>query len=127
MKIFDIISESSQQKISKRQQQSTAGLNTYGDSERMSGDYTSYRLGMAVAGANGKDPLPAEMKAKSWVGKKKTTHPYTSEEQDMLKQAYDVVGANYQDTNKGDMKSRELDSTNKVSPVPTRKKNKHGV
>jgi hypothetical protein len=35
----------------------------------------------------------------------------------MLKQAYKVVGANYKDVNKGDMESRELDSTYTVSPV----------
>lgn len=109
------MAESSQKKISKRQSQSTTGLNTYGDAEHMSSDYTSYRLGMAVAGANGKDPI--DMKAKSWIGKKKTTHPYTKEEQDMLKQAYKAVGAEYKDLNKGDMKSKELDSTNKTSPV----------
>ena len=117
--------ESSQAKMSKRQQQSTRGVNTYGDSEHMSGDYTAYRLGMAVAGANGKDPI--EMKAKSWIGKSKSTHPYTQEEQDMLKQAYKVVGATYQDTNKGDMESRELDGTHKVSPVAKPKRNKYGV
>lgn len=117
--------ESTQQKISKRKQQATAGLNTYGDSEHVSGDYTSYRLGMAVAGANGKDPI--EMKAKSWIGKKKSTHPYTQEEQDMLKQAYKAVGAEYQDVNKGDLKSRELNDTHKVSPVAGQKKNKYGV
>jgi hypothetical protein len=127
MKILDIISESSQKAVTKRQSQSTTGLNTYGDSERMSGDYTAYRLGMAVAGANGKDPLPTEMKAKSWIGKKKSAHPYTKEEQEMLKQAYKAVGANYQDLNHGDMESKELDDTNKVSPVPARKKNKYGV
>jgi hypothetical protein len=127
MKILDIISESSEKKVTKRQSQSTTGLNTYGDSERMSGDYTAYRLGMAVAGANGKDPLPTEMKAKSWIGKKKSTHPYTKEEQEMLKQAYKAVGANYQDLNHGDMQSKELDDTNKVSPVLARKKNKYGV
>jgi hypothetical protein len=127
MKILDIISESSQKAVTKRQSQSTTGLNTYGDSERMSGDYTAYRLGMAVAGANGKDPLPTEMKAKSWIGKKKSAHPYTKEEQEMLKQAYKAVGADYQDLNKGDMESKELDDTNKVSPVPARKKNKYGV
>lgn len=127
MKILDIISESSEKKVTKRQSQSTTGLNTYGDSERMSGDYTAYRLGMAVAGANGKDPLPTEMKAKSWIGKKKSTHPYTKEEQDMLKQAYKAVGADYQDLNHGDMESKELDDTNKVSPVPARKKNKYGI
>jgi nicotinamide mononucleotide adenylyltransferase len=117
--------ESSEKNITKRVQQSTAGLNTYGDSERMSGDYTAYRLGMAVAGADGKTPI--DMKAKSWIGKKKSTHPYTKEEQDMLKQAYKAVGATYKDMNNGDMKSKELDSTNKASPVATPKKNKYGV
>jgi hypothetical protein len=115
MRASEFISESSQKKISKRQIQSTAGLNTYTDSEQLSGDYTSYRLGMAVAGSNGKDPV--SMPAKGWVGKKKTTHPYTKEEQAMLKQAYKAVGAKYQDLNHGDMTSKELDDTHKVSPV----------
>ena len=115
MRADEFIFESSQQKVSKRQSQATKGLNTYGDSEHVSGDYTSYRLGMAVAGANGKDPI--EMSAKSWVGKHKTTHPYTQQEQDMLKQAYKAVGAEYKDLNHGDMKSKELDDTQKSSPI----------
>jgi hypothetical protein len=115
MRATEFISESSEKKISKRQQEPTKGLNTYGDSEHVSGDYTGYRLGMAVAGADGKTPL--DMKAKSWVGKKKTTHPYTKEEQDMLKQAYKAVGAEYTDVNSGDMTSKELEDTHKVSPV----------
>ena len=119
------LNESSQAKISKRKQQSTAGLNTYSDSEQVNGDYTAYRLGMAVAGANGKDPI--DMKAKSWIGKKKSTHPYTQEEQDMLKQAYEAVGAEYTDLNAGDLKSKELDSTYKVSPVAKPKRNKYGI
>jgi len=117
--------ESSMKKITKRVQQATAGLNTYGDSEHVSGDYTGYRLGLAVAGADGKNPI--DMKAKSWIGKKKSTHPYTQEEQEMLKQAYKAVGATYHDMNGGDMKSKELDSTNKTSPVAKPKKNKYGV
>jgi hypothetical protein len=119
------LQESSQKKISKRVQQATTGLNTFGDGERISGDYTSYRLGMAVAGANGKDPI--DMKAKSWIGKSKSTHPYTKAEQDMLKQAYKAVGASYKDVNNGDMKSKELDSTNKMSPIANPKKNQYGV
>ena len=115
MRANEFMAESSQKKVSKRQSQSTKGLNTYGDSEHVSGDYTAYRLGMAVAGANGKDPL--QMPAKSWVGKQKTTHPYTQQEQDMLKQAYKVVGAEYTDLNHGDMKSKELDDTHKTSPM----------
>ena len=110
---------------SKRQAQSSIGLNTYRDGERADSTYTSYRLGMAVAGANGKDPI--DMDGKSWAGKNKTTHPYTNEEQEMLKQAYKVVGANYKDLNHGDLKSLELDSTNKTSPVAKRKTNKYGV
>lgn len=115
MRATEFVTEATQKKISKRQQQSTKGLNTYGDGEHVSGDYTSYRLGMAVAGANGKDPI--DMEGKSWVGKKKTTHPYTKEEQDMLKQAYKAVGAEYTDVNNGDMRSQELEDTHSVSPV----------
>ena len=126
MKITEIVTETKGGKISKRQQNPTVGLNLYGDSEHVSGDYTSYRLGMAVAGANGKDPIE-HMDAKSWIGKKKSTHPYTQQEQDMLKQAYQVVGAEYTDLNHGDLKSKELESTNTRSPVTARKKNKYGV
>jgi len=115
MRANEFITEATEKKISKRQQQSTKGLNTYGDGEHVSGDYTSYRLGMAVAGANGKDPI--DMKGKSWIGKKKTAHPYTKEEQEMLKQAYKAVGAEYTDMNNGDMESKELDSTHAISPV----------
>ena len=35
----------------------------------------------------------------------------------MFKQAANAVGASAVDVNNGDMKSRELDSTNTVSPV----------
>ena len=115
MRINELITEMKKGKITKRQQQATRGLNTYRDGEKADSTYTSYRLGMAVAGANGKDPI--EMNGKSWVGKTKTTHPYSKEEQAMLKQAYKVVGANYKDENNGDMESQELDSTYTVSPV----------
>jgi hypothetical protein len=115
MRINELITEMKNGKITKRQQQATRGLNTYKSGERADNTYTSYRLGMAVAGANGKDPI--EMNGKSWAGTIKTTHPYSQEEQEMLKQAYKVVGANYQDVNKGDMESQELDSTYTVSPV----------
>ena len=122
MKILELITEMKKGKITKRQQQSTKGLNTYRDGEKADSTYTSYRLGMAVAGANGKDPI--EMNGKSWAGKTKTTHPYSKEEQEMLKQAYKVVGAKYKDLTKGDMESQELSSTNTVSPVSNWNKTK---
>jgi hypothetical protein len=127
MKIYEIISETivTQKKVTKRQQQSTAGLNTFSDGERASGDYTMYRLGMAVACTDGVT-MP-DIEGKSWIGKSKSAHPYTSQEQEMLKKAYKAVGANYKDLNHGDLKSKELDSTNKSSPVAKIKKNQYGV
>lgn len=115
MRANEFINEAKKTKISKRQQQSTRGLNTYSDAEKANSDYTMYRISMAVACADGKTPV--DMDQQSWVGKKKTTHPYSKEEQDMLKHAYKAAGASYSDINKGDMESRELDSTQKQSPI----------
>jgi len=127
MKIIEIINEadSSRLRISKRHQQSTRGLNTFSDGERWDGDYTAYRLGLAVAGTDGK--IKPDIKPKSWVGKSKSAHPYTKEEQEMLNRGYEAVGADHQDLNKGDLKSRELDTVNRTSPVAAKKRNKYGV
>ena len=115
MRAQEFISEMKVGKITKRQQQSTRGVNTYGDSEHVSGDYTSFKLGQALAMADGKGKI--DIDGKSWYGKKKTAHPYTQVEQDMLKDAYKAVGADYTDLNHGDMSSKELEGTHTVSPV----------
>lgn len=125
MKIREIISERKEGKLTKRQQQSTKGINRFHDAQRANSDYVQFRVGMAVAGTDGKH-IP-DMDTESWIGKQKGAFPYTQEEQDMLKIAYKLAGASYDDPNHGDMKSKELDSTNKVSPVATNKRNKHGV
>jgi hypothetical protein len=125
MKIYDIITEVKQPKPTKRQKQSTKGLNIYGDSEKANSDYVAFKLGQAMASTDGKS-VP-NIDGKSWHGKKKTIHPYTEVEQQMFEKAAKAVGADYKDLNKGNMKSMELDTTNKVSPVPARKTNKYGV
>jgi hypothetical protein len=125
MKVFEIITETKTGKITKRQSQSSRGISTYGDAERANGDYVAFKLGQAMAMSNGKDPL--DINAKSWHGKKKTVHPYTEIENEMFKQAAKAVGAAYDDVNQGDMRSLELDSTNKNSPVAKPKRNKYGV
>ena len=111
--------------IGKRYQQATRGLNTFGDGERSSGDYTQYRLSLALACSDGVNP--PDIDPKTWHGKRKTAHPYTEEEQAMLNQSYKVVGASHTDLNKGDMRSQELDTTNVVSPVAKPKRNKYGI
>jgi hypothetical protein len=116
MRASEFISESTVGKISKRQQQSTRGLNLFSkkiDSyDRL---YDLNRLMMAVASSDGINPIV--MDAESWVGKHNTTHPYTKQEQDMLKLAYKAAGQEYIDLNKGNLDSEELLDTNTQSIV----------
>ncbi len=125
MRAKEFITEITQRKITKRQGKSARGLNFYSDAERWNSDYVAYRLGMAVAGTDG--DIDPQMDAKSFIGKSKSTHPYTEEEQAMLKKAYKAVGASYKDPFHGDMRSQELDTTNNISPVSKPKKNRYGV
>jgi hypothetical protein len=126
MKIKDIITEEKGKgKISKRQQQPTRGLNKFTDGDHWNSDYTLYRLGLAVASTDGKTVPDTDKE--SWVGKWKVTAPYSQLDQEMLKKAYQAVGADYEDVNKGDMRSQELKSTHKTSPVAKKKTNKYGV
>ena len=125
MKINEVITEATVGKLTKRQQQATRGLNKFTDGDHWNSDYTLYRLGLAVASTDGKtDPNTDK---ESWVGRWKVTAPYTQADQDMLKKAYKAVGADYEDINHGDMRSQELQSTGKQSPVAPKKKNKYGV
>lgn len=122
MRLREIITEIKKGKVKKRYQQSTVGLNTFADNDKWASDYLQYRLGLAVACANGKDPIDVD--SRSWIGQLKTSYPYSKEDQEMLKQAYKAVGAKYKDINKGDMVSKELDSTYTVSPVANWMKSK---
>jgi hypothetical protein len=116
MRANEFVSESKVGKISKRQQHASRGLNIFSkkiDSyDRL---YDLNRLMMAVASSDGINPIV--MDAESWVGKHNTTHPYTKEEQDMLKLAYKAAGLAYKDLNNGDMDSEELPGTNAQSIV----------
>jgi hypothetical protein len=127
MKVYEIVNEAKvkQAKMTKRQNQSTRGVHLFGDAEKANSDYVQFRVGMAAAATDGKT-MP-DIDAKSWIGKKKGAFPYTKEEADILKMAYKAAGADYDDLNHGDMNSKELDSTQKVSPVAKRKTNKYGI
>jgi hypothetical protein len=103
-------------KLGTRRQAATVGLNTFSDGERTSSDYTLNRVMMAVACADGSND-PIDMDEKSWIGKRRSAHPYTQVEQDMLKQAFKAAGAKWQDLNGGDLDSEEVPSTNTQSPV----------
>lgn len=115
MRATEFINEVKSAKMSKRQQTSTRGVNTFYDSEKANSDYVAYRLGMAVAMTDGTNA--PDIDGKSWIGKSKAAFPYTQQEQDMLNLAYKAVGAKVMNLNKGDLNSDELDGTNTVSPV----------
>ncbi len=100
-------------KISKRNQLATKGLHLFKDAEKWNTDYTLNRIMMAVATTDG--TFVPKMDSSSWVGKYKTSHPYTKEEDNMLKMAYKAAGANWIDVNNGDLDSEELKSTNTQS------------
>ena len=102
--------------IGKRRQVATVGLDVFGDAERQNSDYTLNRVMMAAACADGTN-TPIDMDAKSWVGKRRSAHPYTKVEQNMLKQAFKAAGANWKDLNNGDMNSEEHPEVNTASPV----------
>jgi len=116
MRATEFVSESKMGKISDHQQQSTVGLNVFTKKlDSYDRIYDLNRLMMAVACSDGINPI--EMPAESWVGKHNTAHPYTKEEQDMLRLAYKAADLEYKDLNKGDLDSEELKSTNTQSIV----------
>ncbi len=102
-------------KPTKRQSQSTTGLQKFRDPGGYDRTYELNRVMMATAGADGTTPLIVD--AETYSGRYNTAHPYTEVEAKMLKQAYKAVGTDAKDLNHGDNKSKELDSTNKASPV----------
>lgn len=102
-------------KPTKRQDQSTTGLQKFRDPGGYDRTYELNRVMMAAAGSDGKTPI--KMDAETYSGRYNTAHPYTQVEADMLKQAFKAVGSDAKDLNHGDNKSKELEDTHKVSPV----------
>lgn len=114
MRANEFLKEARKGKISKRQQQSTRGLNVFADNQ-YDRQYDLNRVMMAVACSDGVNPI--DMNSESWSGKNNTAHPYTEIEQDMLNLAYKAAGITNRDLNKGDMRSQELEGTNTQSLV----------
>ena len=102
-------------KIGQRRSQSTVGLNKFRDADLADRFYELNRVMMAAASTDGK--FVPNTDHESWAGRYNVAMPYTDVEQDMLEKAFQAVGSDYEDLNHGDLKSKELESTNKRSPV----------
>ena len=113
MRAWEFITES-KESIARGQQQSTVGLNLFAISQ-YDRTYDLNRVMMAVASTDG--TFVPELNRESWVGKNNTAHPYTKEEQEMLKKAYEAAEIPFTDLNKGDLDSEESAGSQTVSPV----------
>jgi hypothetical protein len=115
MRANEFVSESKIGKIGNRKQMATKGLHKFRDENCADRTYELNRIMMAAATTDG--TFVPDIDGESWAGRYNISVPYTQQEQDMLMMAYKAAGSEYHDLNKGDLKSKELDSTNIKSTV----------
>jgi hypothetical protein len=115
MRATEFVAEDRVGKMSKRQNQATVGLNKFRDAQFADRVYELNRIMMAVASTDG--TFVPKMDGESWAGRNNIAAPYTPEEQDMLKKAYQAVGSHHEDLNNGDLRSQEHPAVNTASPV----------
>jgi hypothetical protein len=115
MRAHEFLIEKHLGKIGQRRSQATVGLNKFRDADLADRVYELNRVMMAAAATDG--TFVPDIDNESWAGRYNVAMPYTDVEQDMLEKAFQAVGSDYEDLNHGDLKSKELDSTNKRSPV----------
>lgn len=111
-----ILEQKKRGKITKRQGYASVGIDVFRDSDGYDRTYELNRMMMAVACADGTG-IPITINSESWVGTDNSAQPYTKLEQDMMKQAAKSIGSKLKDVTKGDLRSMELDTVNKSSPV----------
>ncbi len=115
MRASEFISEAKVGTIGNRKQMSTRGLHKFRDEDCADRTYELNRIMMAVAVTDG--TFVPDIDGESWAGRYNIAVPYTQEEQNMLMMAYKAAGSDFHDLNKGDLTSKELDSTNTQSTV----------
>lgn len=115
MRASEFLIEKQIGKIGNRRQAATRGLHKFRDQGGYDRTYELNRVMMAAACSDGTTPL--DLDTESWVGRYNTAHPYTDIENKMIQQAFKATGSEHQDLNSGDLKSSEVESTNKTSPV----------
>lgn len=115
MRAHEFLIEKHTGKIGKRRSQATVGLNKFRDADLADRAYELNRVMMAAAATDG--TFVPDIDNESWAGRYNLAMPYTDVEQRMLEKAFQAVGSDHEDLNRGDLRSQELASTNKRSPV----------
>lgn len=129
MRAYEIIQEDRYVKtnvrLEKEQEQAIPSLHRVaGTADR---HYDLNRVMMAAATADGSKPV--SIPKQSWAGRNNVAAPYTKLESDMLKQAYQAAGADWDDALKPNRHERSLEpkETNKQSIVPRYRPNRFGI
>jgi hypothetical protein len=115
MRAHEFLIEKQVGKIGQRRSRATVGLNKFRDVDLADRVYELNRVMMAAACTDG--TFVPKIDHESWAGRYNVAMPYTDVEQDMIEKAFQAVGSEHQDLNHGDLRSQELTSTNKQSPV----------
>jgi hypothetical protein len=115
MRAHEFLIEKQAGKIGQRKSQATVGLNKFRDADLADRAYELNRVMMAAAATDG--TFVPDIDNESWAGRYNLAMPYTDVEQRMLEKAFKAVGSEHEDLNRGDLESKELESTNKRSPV----------
>jgi hypothetical protein len=115
MRAHEFLVEKHIGKIGQRRSQATVGLNKFRDADLADRVYELNRVMMAAAATDG--TFVPDIDNESWAGRYNVSMPYTDVEQRMIEKAFKAVGSDHEDLNRGDLKSKELESTNKRSPV----------
>jgi len=102
-------------RLTKRQRWGTRGLHKFQDKDGRDRFYELNRVMMAAACADGENPI--EVPSAAWYHNHNLAFPYSEQEHEMLKQAYDAVGSEYEDMNQGDLRSQEPPGGNTQSPI----------
>ena len=115
MRAREFIAEQDVGDISTRQRYATVGLNKFRDAKFADRVYELNRVMMAVATTDG--TFVPNLDGESWSGRNNVAAPYTREEQEMLKKAYQAIGSKHIDLNHGDLASDEHPAVPTASPV----------
>lgn len=115
MRAQEFVTEDKVGKMGKRLNQATVGLHKFRDMQFADRVYELNRIMMAVASTDG--TFVPDIDGESWAGRNNVAAPYTPEEQEMLKKAYQAIGSHYEDLNHGDLDSQEHPAVHTASPV----------
>ena len=115
MRAHEFLIEKHIGKIGQRRSRATVGLNKFRDADLADRAYELNRVMMAAAATDG--TFVPDIDNESWAGRYNLAMPYTDVEQRMLEKAFQAVGSEHEDLNRGDLRSQELASTNTTSPV----------